>query len=312
MKLSPVVLFVYNRPLHTQKTVEALQRNELASDSELYIYSDGPKETEEAQAAVAEVRRYLKGVGGFNKITVVENSKNLGLANSIINGVTEVIEKYGRAIVLEDDLITSPYFITYMNQALQFYESNKQIFSISGFSFSKEFLKIRPDYTLDVYAHVRPMSWGWGTWLSRWEKADWLVEDYNKFINDSSLVSLFNRGGTDLAHMLSLQKNGCIDSWYIRWCYASFENRALNIYPTMSLVNNIGHDASGVHCGVERKNVRSHNELSRIAKYEFSHDIQLDNQIIRNFNKAFNLRIVRRIKILLKSLAWRIKKWLKF
>ena len=125
MKLAPIILFVYNRPWHTEQTLRALMANELAVESELYIYADGPKPnaTDEQLQKIREVRQLIRQEQWCGKVHVVESEKNKGLANSVINGVSEIVNKYGRIIVLEDDLKTSPTFLTYMNQALEYYES---------------------------------------------------------------------------------------------------------------------------------------------------------------------------------------------
>ena len=133
---APIVLFVYNRPWHTQQTVEALQKNKLASESELFIYSDDAK-NDDARVSVDEVRKYIDNITGFKKITVIKRDKNWGLASSIIDGVTKIVNKYGRIIVLEDDLVTSPYFLKFMNDSLEVYEKRNDVFSVTGFNYPK-------------------------------------------------------------------------------------------------------------------------------------------------------------------------------
>src|SRR3989339_698479 len=135
--LSPIVLFVYNRLEHTRKTIEALQKNELAKDSELFLYSDGPK-NEENIKKVNEVRKYINSIDGFKKVKIVEREINFGLARSIIAGVTDIVNKYGKIIVLEDDIVTSPYFLTFMNDALCLYENEEKVMHISGYFFPVE------------------------------------------------------------------------------------------------------------------------------------------------------------------------------
>ena len=160
--LAPIVLFVYNRPLHTKQTIEALQKNELAKESELFIYSDAPKSSE-VQSDVDEIREYIKSINGFKKVTIVERDENWGLANSIIDGVTKIVNEYGKIIVLEDDLVTSPYFLRFMNDSLARYETEERVWHISGYS--------QPFNKLNIKEHffIKPTTcWGWGTWLNRW------------------------------------------------------------------------------------------------------------------------------------------------
>lgn len=298
---APIVLFVYNRPYHTQKTLEALQKNSLASESELFIYSDAPK-NDGAKENVEQVRRYIKTVSGFKKITIVERDTNWGLANSIIDGATKILNEYGRIIVLEDDLVTSPFFLNFMNSALETYQSRDDIFSVTGFSFSSSFMRFPKHYNHDVYLNYRPMSWSWGTWKSRWESIDWNVKDYAEFISDKTKIKTFHKGGTDLTRMLQMQMDGKLDSWYIRWSYNALLNDKLTVYPTLSYVNNIGHDNSGVHCGLDKNNIYSHKELNVSEKCRMEKNLTINSTIVRHFNKAFNIKLKSKIKLAIKKL----------
>lgn len=299
--LSPIVLFVYNRPWHTQQTIEALQENELASESEIFIYSDAPK-NDGAKASVLEVRELIKNVTGFRKITVIKRDKNWGLAASIIDGVTTIINQYGKIIVLEDDLVTSPYFLKYMNDALEFYQDEENIYSITGFSFSSEFMKFPNYFDDEVYLNIRPMSWSWATWKKEWDGIDWNVQDFSDFISSREKESQFNRGGTDLTNMLKMQMNGQLDSWYIRWSYNAFKKGKLTVYPRVSLVNNVGHDNTGVHCGADPRNIYSHLELNSGINIKMVKNITVNPSIVNNFNKAFNTPLLSKIKRQIKSI----------
>ena len=173
MNLAPIVLFVYNRPWHTKQTIEALQKNELAKDSELFIYSDAPK-NKEAEKQVKEVRDYIKTISGFKKVTIIEREKNYGLAKNIIEGVTEIVNKYGKVIVLEDDLITSPYFLRFMNEALNFYENEEKVWHISGWNYP-----IDTNGLGDAFLWRLMNCWGWATWANRWK---YYEKDVDKLI----------------------------------------------------------------------------------------------------------------------------------
>lgn len=292
MKLAPVILFVYNRPLHTKKTVNALLKNSLAKNSELFIFSDGPKK-ESAVEGVKKVRSCIKTIKGFKKVNIIEREKNFGLANSIITGVTEVINKYGRAIILEDDLITAKNFLSYMNQALEFYLEDKRIFSIAGYNYP---IEIPEEYFYDVYLTYRCCSWGWATWKDRWVKADWEVKDYHNFLKCECAQKKFDRGGDDLTDMLKLQMKGKIDSWAIRWCYAHYKNNAFSLQPVRSKVFNIGFDGTGTHhvLGFDKAVLDSGKD-----KFLFKKDIQIDPDIISNFSKHFkNNWKIKAIKII--------------
>ena len=246
--LAPVVLFVYNRETHTRKTLEALKNNYLAKQSQLFVFSDGGK-TEDDEEKVRKVRASVEEYkDAFLDVQVVKADKNKGLANSVIAGVSKIIEQYGNVIVIEDDIITSPYFLTYMNQTLDYYADDKKIWSISGYTLPMKSLQ---KYDKDVFLSYRACSWGWGTWLDRWKLIDWDIPDYQEFKLNKDRVKLFERGGRDLPGMLESQRNGEIDSWAIRWCYWQSKYDMLTVYPRVSLVRNIGYDGTGTHGGNE-------------------------------------------------------------
>lgn len=280
-KLSPIILFVYNRPWHTEQTVEALKKNELASESDLFIFSDGPKI--ENDENVRKVREYIKTVDGFKSVKIIEREKNLGLANSVIAGVTEIVNKFGKVIVLEDDLVTSKYFLKFMNEALEFFKDREDIFSISGYSYPPSIMKIPGFYKHDVYLSYRFGSWGWASWIDRWNKVDWEIKDYEQFKKDNKMNADFNRGGSDMSDMLISQMEGKIDSWAIRFDYAHFKNNCYNIRPVKSLVKNIGFDGSGVHCGT----ADIFNDDMKNDFLPMLEDIKLNKNVIKSFYNVF-------------------------
>ena len=284
---APIILFVYNRPWHTQQTVEALQKNDLALESDLYIFADGPKKdaTEEQKEKIQQVRKYIHNISGFKSVTIFEKEKNCGLANSVIAGVTEVINKFGKVIVVEDDIVTSRYFLKFMNEALDFFENDERIFSVSGYTYPVATMKIPKSYQQNIYLSYRHGSWGWGTWKHRWESVDWEVADFDEFLNNQNLQKTFNRGGADMGGMLKDQMEGKIDSWAIRFDYSLFKNNSFCVRPVKSLVNNVGLDNSGTHTG---KNEKLENELDNewFPKIE---KIESDKTILKNFRKVFDL-----------------------
>jgi len=187
--LSPIVLFVYNSPEHTKRTVESLLKNTLASESRLIIFSDGAKNDSDSQK-VQTGRDYIKTIKGFDSTEIVIRDKNLGLADSVITGLAEVFKQNDRVIVMEDDIITSPSFLSFMNKALAFYQDKKRIYSILGYPYP---IKIPNQYQKDVFISFRTSSWGWGTWKDRWEKVDWGVKDFSTFISDKKTQKLFDK-----------------------------------------------------------------------------------------------------------------------
>lgn len=240
---APIVLFVYNRPIHTCRTVEALLKNDLAAESDLFIFSDAPKKPEAAES-VRKVRDYIQTITGFKSVTIVARDRNWGLANSIIDGVTSVVDQCGRIIVLEDDLVTSPHFLEYMNVALERYEGNKQVMQISGHMFPA-------DFTTTTDAVFLPMttSWGWATWGRAWKHFDPKSTGYVRLKGDAQLRKRFNLDGAyDYFSMLEAQLAGTVDSWAVRWYLSVFMLRGLTLFPVKSLVNNMGFDGTGTHC----------------------------------------------------------------
>ena len=212
----------------------------------------------------------------------------------MITGVTEIINEKGKVIVVEDDLITSPQFLTFMNDALDFYEDEKKIWSISGYQFPFE---LPETYTKSVYAAYRSSSWGWATWKDRWETIDWEVKDYSSYKYNPLRIAKFCKGGTDLDKMLRYQMQGKIDSWAIRWCYNQCKQDKYTIYPVKSLVNNIGTDGRGTHC--DPTSVRFRQTLATSFKYEFEHNLPADREVMKKYRKIVNRSVLRKIKNIL-------------
>lgn len=285
----PLILFVYNRPEHTRRTVEALQKNLLADKSALFIFSDGAKSDKDAEK-IRPVRDYLKTIKGFSKIEIVLRDKNLGLANSVISGVSEIINLYDRAIILEDDILTSASFLSFMNKTLEFYQEDERIFSVSGYPYP---IQIPASYKKDVFVSYRASSWGWGTWKDRWEKADWEVKDFPGFVSDTKKQILFNKAGEDLTPMLKAQMRGEVDSWAIRWSYTHFKNNTYCLYPVVPLCKNIGTDSSGTHSSSSKKFDVILNNLK--TDFELVKNPEPDEEINRQIQELFKLSSIRRI-----------------
>lgn len=245
---APIALFIYNRPEHTRRVVEALRNNTLASQSVLYVFDDGPKEdaTPEQKMKIEEVRNVSNTIEGFKEVHLMFSEKNKGCAQSIIDGVTYVVNKYGRVIVLEDDIITIPLFLQYMNDALDFYVNDRRIWSVGGMNID---IKLPVAYTKkhDLYLVHRGCSWGWGTWADRWQNIDWEVHDAERFFASKRKMRHFDRGGEGMTQMLRDQQNGRIDSWAIIWDYHVFKHNGYGLRPVKSFTRNIGMDGSGTH-----------------------------------------------------------------
>lgn len=241
--IAPVLLFVYNRPEHVRRTVEALQHNTLAAESPLFIYSDAARDASQEQA-VAEVRRFIHTVTGFATITIIERSENWGLARNIIDGVTTQINRYGRVIVLEDDLITAPYFLQFMNDALECYKDEPRVGHIQGCDFTQD--PSLPDTFLIKWTG----SWGWATWKRAWQYFNPDGKALLAELERRKLTYTFDFNGKyGYTRMLRRQIEGKNNSWAIRWNASLFLKDMLSLNVGKSLVQNEGFDGSGTNCG---------------------------------------------------------------
>jgi len=243
--LAPIALFVYNRPDHTRRTLNYLQKNLLADESRLFIFSDGAK-TDADKPKVDEVRQLSDEVEGFKSVKVIASDKNKGLANSIIDGVTQLVNEYGKVIVFEDDLLSSPYTLEYFNEALTKYAKEEQVMHIGAYMFDLA------DKTLpETFFYRIATSWGWATWSRAWKNFE---PDVDKLISqfDKEKINKFSIDGTmNFWKQIQEFKAGKNNSWAIRWYASIFLKGGLVLNPSHSLVHNIGHDGSGVHSNIE-------------------------------------------------------------
>ncbi len=246
-ELSPIIVFAYNRPKHLHKTLEALSNNILAADSEVYIFIDGVKDESgiRLQKEVVEAANGFK-CGHFKNVYIYVSEVNKGLSTSIISGVDKIIKKNGKVIVVEDDSVSSPYFLEFMNKSLDLFKDDKRVWSIGGYTVP---MKIPALYSSDIIISQRVSSYAWATWKDRWERIDWQVSDYNKFRFNLCQRKKFNKWGEDRSLMLDDQMLGRVNSWAIRFDYAMYKNGMFNIIPIHSLICNTGYDGSGTHNG---------------------------------------------------------------
>lgn len=241
--LSPIVLFTYNRLEHTRQTIEALQGNIYAKESSLYVFSDAPK-TEMEVLSVGSVRDYLKTVNGFREVHVIVREKNLGLARNIMDGVTQIVNQYGKIIVLEDDIVTSKYFLKYMNDALELYKESSQVMSVSGYMYPIEKGKLSETFFI-----CAGYCWGWATWKRAWSLFDRSPKRLiDEFTRDD--IYHFNLEGTaDFWQQVVANEKGTLYTWAVFWDAAIFRNKGLTLAPRDSLTRNIGMDGTGENCG---------------------------------------------------------------
>ena len=245
--LAPIVIFVYNRPQHIRQTIEALLKNEQAPESDLIIFSDGAKNDPASRKGVEQTRSYLKTISGFKSVRVIERDNNIGLAGNVIDGVTRIVDEYGKIIVLEDDLLTSPFFLQFMNEALIKYEKEDKVASVHGFVYN-----IKEPLPENFFLrHIS--SWGWGTWVDSWKLFEPNGQKLLDEIEERNLKSLFNfNESLKFLRMLEQQIRGENNSWAVRWYASIFLAGKLSLYPDKSLIFHNGSDSSGSNIGDER------------------------------------------------------------
>lgn len=241
-QIAPITLFVYNRPEHTRKTVESLMANGLASESDLFVFSDGPKRPEDATQVLA-VREYIKGIYGYKSVTIIERSENFGLSQSIISGVSDIVSTYGRVVVVEDDIITSPFFLKYMNDALNKYADDEQVMHIAGYM-----LPINTNGLKETFFYRNTSCWGWGTWKRAWDEMSTDANLIKSKFTDEMKYKFNIDGAYDSWGILERQCKGEADSWDIMWYASVFHYGGVCLHPSRSMTKNIGHDGSGSHC----------------------------------------------------------------
>ncbi|MGD8122094.1 glycosyltransferase [Vibrio sp. TRT 2004] len=287
--LAPIAVFVFNRPDHTRRMLSALKNNNLANDSDLFIFSDGEKD-EQTSHAVSEVRDLISNITSFKSVTIVEHPKNVGLASSIISGVDHVVNKFGKVIVLEDDIVTSPFFLEYMNNALEKYQHSNNVWHISGWNYPIQDSKLE-----DTFFWGTMNCWGWATWEDRWKKFKkrplelvntWKKED----------IYMFNLDGTyDFWSQVERNAEGSLDTWAVFWYATIFENQGLCLNPGTTLVKNIGHDGSGVNCGSDDVYV---GEFGRYLP-KLTDDLTVNTQaveLIKNYYRSLRPSLFQRVR----------------
>jgi hypothetical protein len=286
--LAPIVLFVYNRPWHTRQTLEALIKNDLAAQSTLYIYSDGPKAdaTEEQKAKIAEVRKLLREKKWCKEVHLIEAEKNKGIDESIIGGITEMFTKTEKLIIMEDDIVTSPSFLTYMNDALRTYENDERVMHISGYMFP---VKAKLPET---FFYNSASVWGWGTWKRAWKNLTTDLAYIWKIINDSGRIGEFTLSYTNGLDVLfkAVFEGRTNPSWDFKWHGSVFIQKGFCLHPGMSLVRNIGHDSSGVHCK-ESWNSKIYHNQKIVKRIKVKLVPVIESSEARNAIEGFNKRL---------------------
>ena len=294
----PLALFVYNRLDHTKQTINHLLKNDL-NDIVLYIFSDGPLQHD--INSVNEVRQYIRSITDFEEIHIIESSENIGLACSIINGVSKILDEFDSIIVLEDDLIVSKYSIDFMKTSLDLYADNPRVMSISGYSlplFSDDD-KISDTYFLDITT-----SWGWATWKKSWALFE---KNPDKLINTFTKQDIFNfniNNSENFWRQVLFNKKGILNTWAIFWYASIFINRGLTLFPKISMVKNIGHDGTGTNC---IKSDRFNTLLDQNKITYFEKKIEVNNFAKNKLEKFYRSTNVNLFRKLLNYLKLRFK-----
>lgn len=243
MDLAPIIFLVYNRPKHTSITLEALSKNDLAKESILYIVCDGPKENANKQDLenINSVRKVVKSKKWCKENNIIEREKNLGMADSTVFAITDIINRYGKAIILEDDILISPFLITYLNEGLNLFQNNLEIGSINGFA--EDFVQSRhfPSYFLLTGSDC----WGWATWKNRWDDFIYDPKRVKQLLVETGKLDKFEYGG--MISMLDKQIAGTLSTWDMQWSASNVLKDRKALYPKISFVKNIGFDGSGTN-----------------------------------------------------------------
>jgi hypothetical protein len=293
--LAPIALFVYNRPDHTRRTLKFLKANALAEDSRLYIFADGAK-TPEQEENVKLVNEIISNIDGFKSVRIVRAKQNLGLANSIISGVKELVNTYGKVIVFEDDLLSSPYTLEYFNEALDKYQNEEKAMHISAYMYPLAYADDLPDTFFYRAVH----SWGWATWKRAWDKFNPNIDELIAQFNDEKKFAFSIEHKMNFWKQMEDFKAGKNNSWAIRWYASVFLNGGLSLNPTRSLINNIGHDGTGTHSNIEKMYQVNISQKPIKQFPEIVEENAIAYQMIRNFlaKRKGNLfeRLVRFIK----------------
>jgi glycosyltransferase involved in cell wall biosynthesis len=286
----PVVIFAFNRPEHLSLTLDALRRADSSDQTPVLIFCDGPR-SERDKNLVAEVKTIAEGAHGFKSVSVFASETNYGLGASVIRGVDHALSIYDSVIVLEDDVEVSFGFLTYMRDALAEYNENPKVFSISGYLPPIQ----KVGGTEDVFFIPRICSWGWATWKDRWLSVDWKAGHYRQFIKDRNQKSRFCRAGRDMLDMLINQVEGTSESWAIRFDFGRFlANDGLTLYPSCSLVKNIGMDGSGAHF---ERSARYETKMTKKLNFIFPQRVSESEALTVAFSKFYPRRLRSRLAI---------------
>ena len=225
----PVVIFAYKRKKHLENLISSLLRNEESSECHLIVYIDGPKDPSELPL-VNEVRTYAKNIHGFKKVKIIEQQQNMGLARSIIDGVSEVFQDFESAIFLEDDLRVSRNFLKFIFNSLRHYQNYSNVVAVSGYSYPL-IPRINKPYFL-----LGAETWSFATWKEKWQRVDFDIDNHVEHLKSKAFKDKLDRYGFNFSEMLLLQQKNKIDSWGVRWWSSAVFSESYTLYP-LSLIH---------------------------------------------------------------------------
>lgn len=282
----PLLLITFNRPEHTKRTIEALR---IQQPPLVYVFQDGPRSGNVLdQANCKAVREVIKHeIDWVCELHTYFSETNRGCRDAIIYAISSVLKEHESVIVVEDDIITSPAFYTYMCKALEFYRYRPTVWSISGHSHSPEKFQVPEDYDYDVFASPRLFNWGWGTWRDRWDRTDWTMSYYDELLRHPYEIQAFSRMGDDMMIMLQDEREGRSSAWDIQFTFAHFANNAVSIVPCISYTYNIGLDGSGTHCYNRNDEHEITPKLNIITEPKFLENLYLDSRIMNSMYSGF-------------------------
>lgn len=289
MSLAPILLFVYKRKSHVIQTIEALKKNNLAKESQLIIYSDGPKSVQDRQS-VKDVRGYINQVKGFKSLNIIERKINLGLAQNLIQGISEQIDYFGKAIVLEDDIVTSPVFLEFMNKALDIYSKSDEVMHISGYNYP-----VAIENQKETFFFRAPTCWGWATWKESWDQLETDIESIFPFFDKYLKVYEFDyKGSAGMYKQLVDNFENRLNTWAIFWYYTIFKKNGLCLHPSGSLSKNIGHDGTGENCKSDADFINQIPSEFNISYFEQNYsECTVNADLIIDYHRGKNPRIKR-------------------
>jgi len=270
----------------------------------LFIFSDAPKYSD-ANEKVKQVRDYIKTISGFKAVIIKEQTQNLGLAKSIIDGVTEVVNKFGKIIVLEDDIEVSPYFLKFMNEALIFFKNERKIWSVTGFSYPIKHKKLP-----DIFCFFAMSCWSWGTWADRWVYYDKNPDRYISLFTKKIIHRFDYYDSTEMFSQITANKTEVINTWAIFWYAIQFINNGFQIMPSKPLAKNIGMDGTGIHCGTT--SIYNYNIYKNEIKMDFNNVLieenKLATKLISNFLKKQKKKpsVINYVKKIIKRLLLKL------